>query len=100
MNIKDRIILLKGGYSKKEIDAMIEEDAKSTEGADTGAEENKNVSDEFMNLLTNLTNEVKSMKSAMHQENINDTKIKEGNTIDDAYDILSSIINPVKPDAK
>lgn len=98
MNIKDRIILLKGGYSKKEIDAMIEEDAKSTEG--TGAEENKNVSDEFMNLLTNLTNEVKSMKSAMHQENINDTKIKEGNTIDDAYDILSSIINPVKPDAK
>lgn len=91
MKLTDRIVLIKAGYSKEEIKAMIEEDIKASE--EKPVPEGKGTED-FMAVITNLANEVKSMKNSIQQENIDNTSIKEVSNLDEATKILTSIINP------
>ena len=109
MNIKERLILLKAGYSKKEIEALAEAEIKEAEAVkeelkevDTTAvdveevkEENKGGSlDRYMEVINNLANEVKELKTNIYQNNINKSEIKEVNAQDEAEKILASIVNP------
>lgn len=92
MKISERLAFLKAGYSKDEINKMIEEDAQ------VPADENKETStvpqvEQFMTVISSLADEVKTMKKAIQSKNIQDTSIPSGNE-SDIDKILSSLINP------
>jgi len=108
MKLSERITLLKAGYSKKEIDALAEAEAKEAEenkedvadkakAPDGTIEDKEPVGvDKYMDVIDNLANEVKELKNNIYQNNINSTEIKGSKTLqDEAKDILASIINPI-----
>ena len=103
MKISERLQLLKAGYSKKEIEALAEAEAKEVVEDVTGTEEsvieeNKEGTgiDKYMEVITNLTNEVKELKNNIYQNNINNTEVKGTETLENEADkILASIINPL-----
>ena len=89
MKLSDRIALLKAGYSKDEIASMIEDDKAVEEPAAPAAavpEDNP--------VLNALVEEVKSLKTAMQQQNINNTEISTPKPADQAMEVLASLINP------
>ena len=97
MNIKERLTLLKAGYSKEEINAMIDEEQKAP--ADQPAEpvDEKVAADvsDFMSVVSALAEEVKGMKKAMQADNLKKTEIEGSGSMQDQVDkILQSIINP------
>lgn len=93
MKLSERITLLKAGYSKEDINNMIEEDKASevTPAEDPKPEDNN----DYMKVLSVLANEVKDLKEAVYSSNISKTDIKGDNVIK-AEDILGSLINPKK----
>lgn len=108
LKLKDRIQLLKAGYSKKEIEALAEAEAQE----ELAQEENKDVTsaendvvesedhsagvDKYMEVITNLANEVKELKNNIYQNNINKTEVKGSDTLENEADkILASLINPL-----
>ena len=98
MNIKERLTLLKAGYSKEEINAMIDDEKSSDQPAEQPAEDKTaaNVAD-FMSVVSALAEEVKGMKKAMQNDNLKKTEIEGQKTMQDQVnDILQSIINPVE----
>lgn len=91
MKLSERITLLKAGYSKEDINNMIEED-KASEAAP--AEETKPSDDnDYMKVLSVLANEVKDLKEALYSSNISNTNTI--NKVTKAEDILAALINPV-----
>lgn len=91
MKLSERITLLKAGYSKEDINNMIEED-KASEAAP--AEEPKPAeSNDYMKVLSVLANEVKDLKEAVYSSNITSSSV-EGNKVIKAEDILGALINP------
>lgn len=104
LKLSERLQLLKAGYSKKEIEALAEaeakevvEDPKDVTSADV-VEENKEGAgvDKYMEVLNNLANEVKDLKTNIYQNNINNTEIKGTESLEKEADkILASIINPL-----
>lgn len=89
MKLSDRIALLKAGYSKDEIASMIEEDKTVEESAAPAA-----AVEEDNPVLNALVEEVKSLKIAMQQNNINNTEISTPKPADQAMEVLASLINP------
>ena len=92
MKISERLALLKAGYSKAEINEMIDAEAVSEPIEETNQEEQPDNSG-LMTVLSRLASEVKDMKTAMHKENIANSEIKTGGSVT-AEDILASLINP------
>lgn len=95
MKITERLALLKAGYTKDEINAMIDEEAQAPaeEKVPTEAEVK---ADDFMKVLTALADEVKGMKKAIQTENIENTKMGTDNPADSIDKILQSLINPIE----
>ena len=98
MTLKDRIALLKGGYSRKEIEALIEAE-KEPEATEPEAEvkpveaEAKEVTN-YNEVITNLLEEVKDLKNVIYKNNISKTEIETPNLQDEAEKVLASLINP------
>lgn len=88
MKLSERLALLKAGYSKDEINSMIEDDAKESKEAPED-----NGSGDMMKVMAALANEVKDLKTAIYKENIAKTESKQGGQLK-AEDILASLINP------
>lgn len=93
MKISERIALLKAGYSRDEISAMIEED-KTVE--EQPVSEPTEPAEDYSAVIKALTDEVKSLKSAMQTRNINETEVNTPTATDQALDVLASLINPKK----
>lgn len=90
MKISERLALLKAGYSREEISAMIDEDAKAVEPAEETAP-----SDSYSEAIAALAAEVKKLKEGIQLENINNAEMDHpAHTTDDALDILAGLINP------
>ena len=89
MKITERIALIKAGYTKDEISQMIEEDRKDEE---VKPEEPKTDS-RYEEIITALAQEVKSMKETIQKDNIDNTVVKARSPIDEASEILASLIN-------
>lgn len=89
MRINERLALLKAGYSKDEINAMIDDDLKQVEVKEP--EENP-VKDDYMKVISALANEVKDLKEAVYTKNISETEVK-ANVSKSAEDILAEIFS-------
>ena len=92
MKLSERLALLRAGYSKDEINAMIEDDAKESKETPREAPEDNGAGD-MLKVMAALAGEVKDLKTAMYKKNIADS---EGNKVGQlkAEDILASLINP------
>lgn len=89
MRINERLALLKAGYSKEEINAMIDDDLKQVEVKEP--EENP-VKDDYMKVISALANEVKDLKEAVYTKNISETEVK-ANVSKSAEDILAELFS-------
>ena len=110
MTLKDRITLLRGGYSKKEIEALIEAEAKADikeevkeEVKEVPAENLKNDTKEvpaenvntFESVMKSLIDEVKDLKNTIYENNLNNVEIdNKVNLENEAEKVLASLINP------
>ena len=92
MKLSERLALLKAGYSKDEINAMIEDDAKEAKETPKDAPEDNGAGD-MMKVMAALANEVKDLKTAMYKKNIAESEGNKGGQLT-AEDILVSLINP------
>ena len=92
MKLSERLALLRAGYSKDEINAMIEDDAKESKEAPKEAPEDNGAGD-MMKVMAALANEVKDLKTAMYKKNIAESEGNKGGQLT-AEDILASLINP------
>ena len=97
MKISERLALLKAGYSKEEINAMIDEDmAKPEESANQPKTEEP--AEDYLNVIKALATEVKDLKEAVYSENIRKTEISSAST-KSAEDILAELFSaPQKED--
>ena len=99
MKITERIALLKAGYTKDEITAMLEEEkqVKKVETEDDKEKDNTT----YAEVLVSLANEVKNLKETMQASNRNSVDtLASNNKVDEAKKILEGLINPVKNDKK
>ena len=90
MKIKERLALIKAGYSKEEINSMIDEE--SVNETPVEEKEEKAPVEDYMNVIKALANEVKDLKEAVQTENINRTEIKTA-TSKSAEDILAELFS-------
>ena len=94
MKLSERLTLLKAGYSRDEINAMIDEDAKIAEEA---PEQKEAVPEDsaMLKVMSALANEVKDLKTAVYKQNIANTEqISDKGVQQRAEDILASLLNP------
>lgn len=98
MKLSERLVLLRAGYSKDEINAMIEDDAKESKETPKDAPEDNGAGD-MLKVMAALANEVKDLKTAMYKKNIADSEGNKGGQLK-AEDILASLINPPEDDMK
>lgn len=97
MKISERLALLKAGYSKDEINAMIDDDAAKIE--EPAQEEKPQPVDDYMNVIKALASEVKDLKEAVYSENIRKTEISSASSTKSAEDILAELFSaPQKED--
>lgn len=99
MKITERIALLKAGYTKDEIAAMLEEDKKQVKDDETKDDKEKN-NDTYADVLISLANEVKNLKETMQASNRDGVDTLASNKVDEAKKILEGLINPIKDDKK
>ena len=90
MKLSDRIALLKAGYSKDEISALIAEDQEKAEQAEQAAEPAAEAPEEYMEVIRALADEVKGLKAAVHASNIDQAEVKVQPT-KSAVDLLKEI---------
>lgn len=97
MKISERLALLKAGYTKEDIAEMIGEETKAPEqGAEPEAEVHPD--DHYMDVISSLAQEVRSMKEAMQATNLSNDVVKDVSPLDKASEILASLINqPAEP---
>lgn len=94
MKLSERLTLLKAGYSRDEINAMIDEDAKIAEEAPEQPEAAPEDS-AMLKVMSALANEVKDLKTAVYKQNIANTEqISDKGVQQKAEDILASLLNP------
>ena len=102
MTLKDRLALLRGGYSKKEIEALIEaeekakvEEVEEVKTEEVKTEETKN--NTFEDVMKSLIDEVKDLKNTIYENNLKNVEIQnQVNLEDEAEKVLASLINPFK----
>lgn len=92
MKIAERIALLKAGYTKAEINSMIDEDAQTVSEPVQDVEGPK-PEEGVMKVLSAMASEIKDLKTAMYKENIANSTVQIGGQ-PTAEDILASLINP------
>lgn len=92
MKLSERIALLKAGYNKDEIAAMIEED-KAVDPA-PAQEESAPVND-YMKVISALASEVKDLKEAVYTTNVAKTEIQT-QPEKKAEDILAELFSAPK----
>ena len=94
MLIKERLALLKAGYSKDEINAMIDADQNAVdESPEVSPVEDK--ANDYMKVISALAGEVKDLKEAVYKQNIAQTEVR----IDPpkkAEDILAELFSAPK----
>lgn len=91
MKLSERLTLLKSGYSREEINAMIDEDAKVVEEAPVPEAVPEDSA--MLKVMSALANEVKDLKTAIYKQNIAKTESDKG-VQQKAEDILASLLNP------
>ena len=98
MNLKDRIALLKGGYTKKEIEALIEAESKAEElkaPEETNIEDTAKEDITYGDVIKALVDEVKDLKNTIYANNINSVEIEKPVSLEnEAEKVLASLINP------
>ena len=102
MTLKDRLALLRGGYSKKEIEALIEaeekakvEEVEEVKTEEVKTEETKN--NTFEDVMKSLIDEVTDLKNTIYENNLKNVEIQnQVNLEDEAEKVLASLINPFK----
>lgn len=93
MKLSERLTLLKAGYSREEINAMIDEDAKVAEEAPVPEAVPEDSA--MLKVMSALANEVKDLKTAMYKQNIANTEQHSEKGVQQrAEDILASLLNP------
>ena len=94
MKLAERLALLKAGYSKDEINALIDEDQKAEELEPevVPVEEKPN---DYMKVISALAGEVKDLKEAVYKQNIQQTEIKMPSE-KTAEDILAELFSAPK----
>lgn len=98
MKISERLALLKAGYSKEEIGAMIDEDQAKIKEEPAEQPKAEPVED-YMNVIKALASEVKDLKEAVYSENIRKTEISSASSTKSAEDILAELFSaPQKED--
>lgn len=97
MKLTERLALLKAGYTKDEINAMIDEDASAP--AQDSAPEEPAADQALLKVMSALANEVKDLKTAVYKQNIADSEAQNGGQLR-PEDILASLINPPSDDRK
>ena len=93
MKLSERIALLKAGYDKNEIAAMIEED-KAVDPEPEKKEPSAPVND-YMKVISALVSEVKDLKEAVYTDNVNKTEVREP-AQKSAEEILTELFAPPK----
>lgn len=94
MKIAERLALLKAGYSKDEINAMIDADQQAIENVpDVVPEEDKK--EDYMKVISALAGEVKDLKEAVYAKNIQQTEVKV-TPEKSAEDILAELFSAPK----
>ena len=98
MKINERLALLKAGYSKEEINAMIDEDMAKVE--EPAEQPKADPVEDYMNVIKALASEVKDLKEAVYSENIRKTEISSASSTKSAEDILAELFSapPKKED--
>jgi len=96
MLIKERLALLKAGYTRDEINEMISEE-KAISEAPEESKPAEQQADSFLSAVTALAEEVKNVKKAIQLNNLNNVSIEKENTEDSVDKILASLINPTTP---
>ena len=94
MKLNERLALLKAGYSKEEINAIIDED-KAKIDEPVPEEKASAPVDDYMNVIKALASEVKDLKEAVYSQNIDKTEISSGTT-KSAEDILAELFSAPK----
>lgn len=97
MKLNERLALLKAGYSKDEIAAMIEED-KAVDPAPVQEEASAPVND-YMSVISALASEVKDLKEAVYSKNVQQTEVQAQPEVR-PEDILASLYSPPKKEEK
>ncbi len=93
MKLSERIALLRAGYSKDEISAMIEED-KAADPVPEQEEASAPVND-YMKVISALANEVKDLKEAVYTQNVAKTEIQT-EPVKKPEDILAELFSAPK----
>ena len=97
MKISERLALLKAGYSKDEINAMLDEDMTKTE--EPAEQPKAEPVEDYMNVIKALASEVKDLKEAVYSQNIEKTEISSASSTKSAEDILAELFSaPQKED--
>lgn len=98
MKLNERLALLKAGYSKEEINAIIDED-KAKVDEPVPEEKASAPVDDYMNVIKALASEVKDLKEAVYSQNIEKTEISSASSTKSAEDILAELFSaPQKED--
>lgn len=95
MKLTERLALLRAGYSKDEIAAMIEED-KAVDPTPEQEEASTPVND-YMKVISALASEVKDLKEAVYTRNVAQTEIQT-QPEKKAEDILAELFSAPKGD--
>ena len=93
MKLSERFALLKAGYTKEEINAMIDED-KVADPEPVREEASSPVND-YMKVISALASEVKDLKEAVYSANVAKTEIQNAPE-KNAEDILAELFAPPK----
>lgn len=90
MKISERITLLKAGYSREEINQMVNEE----KAEETAESEKPEVPQDYKDILVNLASEVKTLKEAVQRKNVQQAEAKAPDPQDDVIKILGSLVDP------
>lgn len=94
MKISERLALLKAGYTKEDINTMLEEEKQILESE---PQDKPELPDDYANVLVSLANEVKNLKETVQASNRNSVDfVASNNKVDEAMNILEGLINPKK----
>ena len=95
MKITDRIALLKAGYTKEDINTMLEEERQALETEKAETDKEPELNNNYAEVLVTLANEVKTLKETMQATNRDSVDtLAPSHTVDDAMKILEGLINP------
>lgn len=75
MKITERLALLKAGYTKDEINAMIDEDHKADDLQPEEAPAENDKLKDYIDVISALAGEVKDLKAAVYKKNIQETEV-------------------------